>query len=205
MDCGSRSHGLHPVAAQENVVPYTLITVTYGGTVSHSRGYETLRMCQEARSIALYGMTIAEKEEADRREVEQRRTEWNAQDAKRRAAWLINHPGRAPTPKEAEDIRRGILEWNHDPYGAEAVQERVKISEMLSDNLVLSKSRLAADGLIYDDFTVAWSVSSAIQISSPGTFWAYDNDPRARKGLSDIKSAHCVIEVPDSPVEEKAA
>ena len=29
---------------------YTLITVTYGGEVRHARGFESLRMCQEARS-----------------------------------------------------------------------------------------------------------------------------------------------------------
>lgn len=50
-------------------MPYTLITVTYGGEVSHSRGYETLGMCEQAKSIALTGMTVEENEaEAKRAE-----------------------------------------------------------------------------------------------------------------------------------------
>lgn len=43
---------------------YTLITVTYGGAVSNSR-YETLAMCEQAKSIALTGMTIEENTVAD--------------------------------------------------------------------------------------------------------------------------------------------
>ncbi len=44
------------------ILAFTLITVTYGGEVHHSRGYETLRMCEEAKSIARTGMTIEANE-----------------------------------------------------------------------------------------------------------------------------------------------
>lgn len=65
-------------------MPYTLITVTYGGEVHHSRGYETLRMCEQAKSIALTGMTIEEKDAADK---ERRR---------QRELWEAEHPWREP-------------------------------------------------------------------------------------------------------------
>jgi hypothetical protein len=44
---------------------WTLITVTNGGNVNESR-HATKRLCEEARSIALTGMTIEENEVADR-------------------------------------------------------------------------------------------------------------------------------------------
>jgi hypothetical protein len=44
---------------------YTLITVTYGGEVHYSRGHETLRECEQGKSLALTGMTIEQNQAAD--------------------------------------------------------------------------------------------------------------------------------------------
>lgn len=45
---------------------WALITVTYGGLVSHSGGYASRRLCEEARSVALTGLTIEENKEGGR-------------------------------------------------------------------------------------------------------------------------------------------
>lgn len=44
---------------------WTLLTVSYGGEVKYTPGFSTLRLCREAKSLALTGMTIEENERAD--------------------------------------------------------------------------------------------------------------------------------------------
>ena len=165
-------------------MPYTLITVTYGGRVEHTRGFETLRMCQEARSITLTGMTIAGSEAAERhrrRFEELRQLRVNEQIE---AAWRQLHPPRGPTSAERRDMRRLVLAWSAAPGPNEFIT--------LPDRTVtmrLSRSTLGADGLIYDwPHMVRWAISGSI---------AFETLIRLGPAPGDIKSAHCVIEVSD--------
>lgn len=76
---------------------YTLITVTYGGDVSHSRGYETLEMCEQAKSLALTGMTIEQNKAADEAY------------AKSERDWDEAHPWREPKDDwERKAVASGI-------------------------------------------------------------------------------------------------
>lgn len=72
---------------------WTLITVTNGGQVQESQ-HATKRLCEEAKSIALTGMTIEENEAADRAYAE-----WLQK-------WDEEHPWRDPK----DDTERRLLE-----------------------------------------------------------------------------------------------
>lgn len=85
---------------------YTLITVTHGGDIRHSRGYESLHMCEQAKCLAMHGLTLEQKAERDA-EVERQRKE--AADA-----WRAAHPARVPTAKERE-MWRGTISCS-GPY-----------------------------------------------------------------------------------------
>ncbi|MGU3387236.1 hypothetical protein ACLBYG_22190 [Methylobacterium sp. D53M] len=179
---------------------YTLITVTYGGAVHHARGFESLRMCQEARSIALTGMTLAENEAADTAY----RTLCIDRDQKRRASreaqWRVKHPPRPPTSDERERLKVLQLAWRH---------EGPRRSEQLDDepwcgpNVELVRSTFGADGLVYDHFAVngGWATGgfSPAYSTERGESVAMIRGVWVKKGLHDIRSAHCVIEMPDEP------
>lgn len=80
------------------LVLYTLITVTNGGQVHHADGFGSLAACRDAESMALYGLTVAAKAEADRRQRE-------AEEAARKA-WDEEHPPRPPeNDRERESVR----------------------------------------------------------------------------------------------------
>ena len=67
---------------------YTLILVTNGGDVRHSAGYTSLGLCEEARSVATTGKTlatVAAEEEKKRAEKQERKAKWEAE-----------HPPREP-------------------------------------------------------------------------------------------------------------
>lgn len=166
---------------------YTLITVTHGGEVRHSRGFESLRMCQEARSIALTGMTIAQAEEADRVAREQRAAWERQRQEAMEAEWRTRHPPRQTTESEAQGLRVMQLVWLHDGtsggreylddwYGGQAI-------------VLTSRSVLGADGLIRDEYKIVGGRSSGMQLLSPSL--KLDRD--------SIRVAQCVIELPDEP------
>lgn len=73
---------------------WTLITVTGAGQVNHSRGYETLFMCEQAKSLALTGMTIEQNKAADEAH------------AKARADWEDAHPWREPREQWERDFAK---------------------------------------------------------------------------------------------------
>lgn len=186
---------------------YTLITITYGGEVNHSRGYETLRMCQEAQSLALTGMTIDENREADKAYAEREKERRERQRAQVEAAWLKDNPPRLPTDAEKADMANGKLEWTFDPYSA-GETKGYKDGELGSSQIVALKKRsLGSDGLIHAEYAVvgAGSSGSGSMPFSPHLGEAVEN-VRGRwvlKNKYDIKSAHCVPETPDQPRNEK--
>lgn len=76
---------------------YTLITVSYGGRIDHS-DFETLQMCEEAKSLALTGMTIEQNKAADEA--------YAKSEQDRKDAWRAAHPPRVPTANELKTISR---------------------------------------------------------------------------------------------------
>lgn len=166
---------------------YTLITVTHGGEVRHTRGFESLRMCQEARSIALTGLTIAQAEEADRVAREQQAAWERQRQEMMEAEWRERHPPRPPTEIEAAGLRVMQLVWTHCETSARP--------EYLNDwygyqvSVRESRSVFGVDGLIRDEFRIiggrAWGVQhlTASPMPDPGS----------------IRVAQCVIELPDEP------
>lgn len=166
---------------------YTLITVTHGGEVRHSRGFESLRMCQEARSIALTGMTIAQAEGADQVAREQQAAWERQRQGMMEAEWRERHPPRPPTEVEAEGLRIMQLVWNHGDTSARP--------EYLNDwygyqvSVCVGRSMFGADGLIRDEFRIAggraWGMQHLTASSKPNP--------------GGIRVAQCVIELPDEP------
>lgn len=71
---------------------FTLITVTNQGEVFHAKGFDTLRMCEQAKSVAVYGRTIEQLEDDRKREDERQ--------AKLDAEWRAKHPPRKATAKD---------------------------------------------------------------------------------------------------------
>lgn len=172
-------------------MPYTLITVTNDGRVHHARGFETLRMCQEARSIALTGLTIAEND--DRRAALKRcEEERRAREAESIAQqWRLRHPPRHPTPDEARGLRRLVLAWG----GKNGATQYFRHYEG-TVGLRYARSTLGADGLIYDwpqELHRTWE--GRLQSMT----WMPEPDPGA------IRHAVCVIEMPDAPGEAMPA
>lgn len=74
---------------------FTLITVTNQGEVFHAKGFDTLRMCEQAKSVATTGRTL-EQIKADRKAEQER-------EAKRDAEWRAKHPPRKATAAEAKN------------------------------------------------------------------------------------------------------
>lgn len=75
---------------------WSLITVTNGGSVNISAGYPTKSLCEEAKSIALTGMTIEQNNEAD------------AVYEKAQADWEASHPWREPKNKSEAALSKFI-------------------------------------------------------------------------------------------------
>lgn len=95
-----------PLAA----LTYTLITVTYGGSVAHSGGYDTLHMCEEARSLATTGMTIEAKKASD--------DAYKVARDKEYAEWRATHPSREPkNDSERSLVKSGIISWGGSAGG----------------------------------------------------------------------------------------
>ncbi len=86
-------------------MPYTLITVTNAGEVKHSRGFETLEMCEQAKSIALTGMTIEENKAADEAYAKRQR--------EKEAKWRAAHPPRVPTDEERARWAGTLFQTGH--------------------------------------------------------------------------------------------
>lgn len=179
---------------------YTLITVTYGGVVSHARGFATLRMCQEARSIALTGMTIADNEAADVAYRERCVAEDRRRRASHAAQWLAKHPPRPPTPAEREGLRHLQISWRHE---RPLVCERLFDGPAHGPHAELVLSTLGADGLVHDHFRINGGWSNGF--CSPSYSRERGEDVKMVRGdwvkkyPTDIRTAHCVIELPDAP------
>jgi hypothetical protein len=81
---------------------YTLVVVTHGAEVRQSSGFETLHICEEARSMLVTGMTIPDAAESEKRAREER--------AKADKMWRAANPGRKP---RADDrcVEEGTTVW----------------------------------------------------------------------------------------------
>ena len=148
------------------IMVYTLITVTYGGEVNHSRGYETLHMCQQAKSLALTGMTIEQNKAAD--------VEYEQRVAKNEAEWRAAHPPRKPVTED--DFR--MVEHAKDGCG------------MLASTGPFERAN-PDDGLIY-----LRPASPSHHMSSGCGSVEYSRGGWRRLGKHHIKVAECVIEPP---------
>lgn len=95
---------------------YTMITVTYGGSVGHSRDYQSLRMCQQARSLALTGMTIEANAVAEEEWLKRLATRGN-----------FSSTGPAFNPSNGEEVillhGAWVRKYKHDVKHAECVIE----------------------------------------------------------------------------------
>lgn len=114
---------------------FTLITVTYGGEVGHSRGYETLYMCEQAKSLALTGRTIEANKALDEHLAAQAQEEADK--------WRSAHPPRKPTTQEEIKIASGgfMARWSSQPY-----------------------TTVGEDGLLYDwpgNGSGSWTISTS--------------------------------------------
>lgn len=74
------------------ITVFTLIIVTFGGDVGHSRGYETLQTCEQAKSLALTGRTIEQNKAMDEA--------YDKAQADQAARWREANPPRVPTEAE---------------------------------------------------------------------------------------------------------
>lgn len=86
------NQGATRVSTSPPLGAFTLITVTYGGDVGHSRDYRSLRMCEQARSLALTGETLEQ--------AQQRRDAILKAQQERDDEWKKAHPPRTPTAKD---------------------------------------------------------------------------------------------------------
>lgn len=78
---------------------YGLITVTYAGEVRFIDGFRSLRMCEQAKSLATTGRTLEEQAAWEEAQIKRYRDE----EAKRKA-WADAHPPRTPTPDERKQL-----------------------------------------------------------------------------------------------------
>lgn len=103
-------------------VVYALIVVTYGGDVHYVDGLRSRAACEDVRSVALYGRTVAE------RHLDLAWDRLRRLDRDRR--WRAEHPPREPaTADERVLAKNGGMAWGYGPTG----------------------SMHAESGLIYDD------------------------------------------------------
>lgn len=79
---------------------WSLVTVAESGSINISTGYTTKRLCEQARSIALTGMTLEEIAAKTNEDAQLR--EQNHQQ------WLKDHPPRPPKNREEFDI---LTKW----------------------------------------------------------------------------------------------
>lgn len=77
---------------------WVLLTITGGGNTSTAT-LPTREACEDAASIALTGMTVAEKKKAD--------ADYAAAEKKRRDDWYAAHPPREP---KTDDERKAVKE-----------------------------------------------------------------------------------------------
>jgi hypothetical protein len=81
---------------------YTLIVVTQGAEVRQSSGFETLHICEEARSMLVTGMTILNAAASEKRAREER--------AKAEKMWRAANPGRKPRADD-QCVEEGTTVW----------------------------------------------------------------------------------------------
>lgn len=144
----------------------TLITVTHGGQVFHSEGFPNQRACDEAKSIALTGMTIEQNAAEDAAYVKMEKD--------RADSWREAHPPRQPTtPADRqiiEDAKNGIVHGGSTrPY-----------------------STVGKDGFIYD-WPGSGSLWSPSYNPSQGETVVMERGGWVLKHREDIKYAECVI------------
>ena len=90
---------------------YTLLVVTYGGSVAHS-SFDNLRQCQEAKSLATTGYTIEENaDRAAKQKAERERRD--AEQDRRDAEWRSAHP---PRPPKDADERKQVENFRKDHF-----------------------------------------------------------------------------------------
>jgi len=113
---------------------FTLITVTNQGEVFHAKGFDTLRMCEQAKSVAVYGHTIEQHEEDMKRAAER--------EVKLDAEWRAAHP---PRKASSEELRAGSSSLSS-----------------CASNGYNSRCWHMKDGMVYEDrpSLITWTVSN---------------------------------------------
>lgn len=146
---------------------WTLITVTNGGDVSHSTGYLSKELCEQAKSVALTGMTIEQNKAADEA------YEKSVKEAADR--WREAHPPRKPsTPADFK-----IIEWHKN--GSRTLGATDGFSNYD-----------AATGMMLDYPNSRGATSSAYS-PNDGESVAYVRGTFVTKHKTDIKYAECVL------------
>jgi hypothetical protein len=119
---------------------YTLVVVTQGAEVRQSSGFETLHICEQARSMVVTGMTIQNSAESEKSAREER--------ARADRVWRAANPGRKPRVDD-RCVEEGTTVWpgrfctireNGLVYDEQAVREMsavlpsdIKFSQCLSE------------------------------------------------------------------------
>lgn len=153
---------------------WTLITVTGAGAVHHSRGYSTRELCEEAKHIALTGMT--KDEAAKRTAAERTRREEGRQRDKE---WEETHPPRLPENEEEKKLvaMRPIFKGD------------IQIVRR-ANGLVQEYRREYGEGIVYNP--------------NEGEFLAHVGGRNVIRHRHDVKHAECVLTNPELLTETKA-
>lgn len=128
--------------------PWALITVTRDGAVHVARGFPTIAMAEDAKSLALTGMTVADLARSQRLA-----QEYMAAAA---ADWRAAHPPRRPTEAESADLPRSGIFASSQPH-----------STIGDDGLVYDWPGSAGCGFVFAAPTPASAIQSAAIVPDP--------------------------------------
>jgi hypothetical protein len=145
---------------------WSLICVTYGGELRVTHGYPTLAMCEEAKSLALTGMTIAQNAAADKKYADYQ--------AEQIDTCRTIYPPRPPT-----DDERKRFKPNHRYYGYADNPYRIPgLYVVLRD-----------DGLVHRGSA---GISGCSPSYGPGEAMEFVRGSWVRKTAGHVKTAECV-------------
>lgn len=154
----------------KSAILYMLITVTTQGDVHHSHGFKSLHVCEEAKSVVIYGKSIEHKA-ADEAKAK-------ADTKARQDTWARAHPPRKPD--SVEESR--IVEFEKRDRGATTSHITCPPPE--------HPFHVTTDLLIQDD--------DPADVKCGISNWAEIGDKMSSGCNPDaIKSAECVGEVHD--------
>lgn len=152
---------------------WTLLTVTNDGQVHHSHGFPTKYLCEQAKSLALYGLTIEQREQRNKANAA-----WKAEQAIR---WRKLHPGRKPvTPRELKMVK-------DNPNGS-------------GWSISHEYDRVGSDGLLYRE---QGSGSSQSYNSNQGESVEFVDGIWIKRYRHDVKYAECIPSEPPENTPSK--